>query len=49
MEPSPRFLQSGGIETKTATLDQPEHGLTDEVLAATDVLSLVGTSCTWMK
>lgn len=33
-----QFLQSAGIETTTATLDQPEHGLTDEVLAATDVL-----------
>jgi trehalose utilization protein len=27
-----------GIETGTATLDEPEHGLTDEVLAKTDVL-----------
>jgi trehalose utilization protein len=27
-----------GIETQTATLDQPEHGLTDDVLANTDVL-----------
>jgi trehalose utilization protein len=27
-----------GIETGTATLDEPEHGLTDEVLANTDVL-----------
>ncbi|MBN1579672.1 MAG: ThuA domain-containing protein [Anaerolineae bacterium] len=27
-----------GIETATATLDEPEHGLTDEVLANTDVL-----------
>lgn len=26
------------IEVKTATLDEPEHGLTDEVLAETDVL-----------
>ncbi|NLX37076.1 MAG: trehalose utilization protein ThuA [Chloroflexi bacterium] len=26
------------IETRTATLDEPEHGLTDEVLANTDVL-----------
>jgi trehalose utilization protein len=26
------------FEVKTATLDQPEHGLTEEVLAATDVL-----------
>jgi trehalose utilization protein len=27
-----------GLEIKTATLDEPEHGLTDAVLAATDVL-----------
>ena len=27
-----------GIETRTATLDEPEHGLTEEVLANTDVL-----------
>ena len=26
------------IETRTATLDEPEHGLTEEVLADTDVL-----------
>jgi trehalose utilization protein len=33
------FLQTQpGIETRTATLDEPEHGLTDEVLANTDVL-----------
>jgi trehalose utilization protein len=27
-----------GMEVRTATLDEPEHGLSDEVLAATDVL-----------
>lgn len=27
-----------GLTVKTATLDEPTHGLTDEVLAATDVL-----------
>jgi trehalose utilization protein len=27
-----------GLTVRTATLDEPEHGLTDEVLAATDVL-----------
>ena len=27
-----------GVEVRTATLDQPEHGLTEDVLAATDVL-----------
>lgn len=26
------------VEVRTATLDQPEHGLTEDVLAATDVL-----------
>jgi trehalose utilization protein len=30
------------VETRTATLDQPEHGLTDEVLASTDVLTWWG-------
>ena len=28
----------GDVETRTATLDEPEHGLTDDVLAGTDVL-----------
>ncbi len=27
-----------GVEARTATLDEPEHGLTDEVLAGTDVM-----------
>jgi len=31
-----------GLEVRTATLDQPEHGLTDEVLANTDVLTWWG-------
>jgi len=30
--------QGGGIETRTATLDEPEHGLTADALAETDVL-----------
>jgi trehalose utilization protein len=30
------------VEVRTATLDQPEHGLTDEVLANTDVLTWWG-------
>jgi trehalose utilization protein len=30
--------ESGGCEVRTATLDEPEHGLTDQVLAETDVL-----------
>lgn len=32
------FLKENGMETATATLDQPEHGLTEEVLSETDVL-----------
>jgi trehalose utilization protein len=31
-----------GFEVRTATLDDPDHGLTDEVLAATDVLTWWG-------
>ncbi len=31
-----------GLEVRTATLDEPEHGLTDEVLANTDVLTWWG-------
>ena len=30
--------EDGGCETRTATLEQPEHGLTESVLAETDVL-----------
>lgn len=32
------LIASGGIEAKTAILDEPEHGLTTAVLEATDVL-----------
>ncbi len=32
------FLTEAGFEAKTATLDEPEHGLTDDVLNGTDVL-----------
>jgi trehalose utilization protein len=32
------LLQAESVEVTTATLDEPEHGLTDEVLANTDVL-----------
>ena len=32
----------GGVEVRTATLDQAEHGLTDAVLEATDVLTWWG-------
>ncbi|CDQ38468.1 MULTISPECIES: ThuA domain-containing protein [Virgibacillus] len=33
-----QFLVEAGLDTQTATLDEPEHGLTDEVLEETDVL-----------
>ena len=33
---------AGGMDVRTATLDEPEHGLTDEVLAATDVITWWG-------
>ncbi len=32
----------GGLDVRTATLDEPEHGLTEAVLAATDVLTWWG-------
>ncbi|MBY9080619.1 ThuA domain-containing protein [Paenibacillus sp. HN-1] len=32
------FLQEAGMEAGTATLDEPEHGLSEEVLNRTDVL-----------
>ncbi|WP_122090708.1 ThuA domain-containing protein [Halalkalicoccus subterraneus] len=32
------FLDERGFETRTATLDEPDHGLTGEVLDDTDVL-----------
>ncbi|MEM4781405.1 MAG: ThuA domain-containing protein [Halalkalicoccus sp.] len=32
------FLDSRGFDTRTATLDEPEHGLTEAVLDDTDVL-----------
>ena len=35
-------LRDAGFEVRTATLDEPEHGLTDAVLAATDVLTWWG-------
>jgi len=33
---------AGGIEARTATLDEPEHGLTEKILAGTDVLTWWG-------
>ena len=35
-------LRSQGFTARTATLDEPEHGLSDEVLAQTDVLTWWG-------
>lgn len=35
-------LRDAGFDVKTATLDEPEHGLTEEVLANTDVLTWWG-------
>jgi trehalose utilization protein len=37
-----QHLQKNGLTVRTATFDEPEHGLTDEVLAATDVLTWWG-------
>jgi trehalose utilization protein len=36
------YLRSEGMEVRTATLDEPEHGLTAEVLSGTDVLTWWG-------
>jgi trehalose utilization protein len=37
------YLRSqGGFKVRTATLDEPNHGLNDEVLASTDVLTWWG-------
>lgn len=35
-------LREAGFAVTTATLDEPDHGLTDDVLAATDVLTWWG-------
>jgi trehalose utilization protein len=35
-------LRAAGFDVATATLDEPDHGLTDDVLAATDVLTWWG-------
>jgi trehalose utilization protein len=37
-----RSLADAGFTVRTATLDEPEHGLTEEVLANTDVLTWWG-------
>jgi trehalose utilization protein len=36
------FLSKAGYDVRTATLDEPEHGLTEEVLNNTDVLTWWG-------
>jgi trehalose utilization protein len=36
------FLEERGFDTRTATLDESEHGLTEEVLDETDVLTWWG-------
>jgi trehalose utilization protein len=40
--PIARSLREAGMEVRTATLDEPGHGLTADVLAATDVLTWWG-------
>ena len=37
-----KYLKNEGFSVKLATLDQPEHGLTEEILAHTDVLTWWG-------
>ncbi len=34
--------KAGGLDVRTATLDEPDHGLTDEVLKSTDVMTWWG-------
>ena len=34
--------KQSGLEVRTATLDEPEHGLTDAVLKSTDVMTWWG-------
>jgi len=41
-EPIASHLRQQGLEVRIATLDEPEHGLTDEVLANTDVMTWWG-------
>ena len=42
--PISKHLKSEDFAVKIATLDEPEHGLTDEVLSETDVLTWWGHS-----
>lgn len=40
--PIAKYLREQGLQVQTATLDEPEHGLTEDVLANTDVLTWWG-------
>lgn len=40
--PIAKSLEAEGFRVRTATLDEPEHGLTEEVLSETDVLTWWG-------
>jgi len=40
--PIAEALREAGMHVRTATLDEPEHGLTDDVLESTDVLTWWG-------
>jgi trehalose utilization protein len=40
--PIAAYLKGQGMEVRTATLDEPEHGLSEATLAATDVLTWWG-------
>ena len=42
--PIAKSLEAEGFRVRTATLDEPEHGLTEEVLSETDVLTWWGHS-----
>ncbi len=42
-----QFLREQGYTTRTATLDELDHGLTEEVLAETDVLLWWGHKAHW--
>ena len=37
-EPIAKYLRERGIEVRIATFDEPEHGLTTDILERTDVL-----------
>ena len=40
--PIAKYLEAEGLSVRIATLDEPEHGLTEEVLSQTDVLTWWG-------